>query len=174
MNLTELMMRRRSCRKFTEEAVSEEDIKELKRVALCAPTSKNCRSWEFVFVSDKQTISALAQSKDNGAAFVADAPLAVVVLADTSKTDVWIEDTSIAATFIQLKAEELGLGSCWVQMRGRGHSDGRKATETICQMLGAPEGFEVECVIAVGHKAAERNPYTDDRLPWAQAHDERF
>ena len=44
MNLTELIMKRRSCRKFTEEAVSANDIKELKRVALCSPTSKNCRS----------------------------------------------------------------------------------------------------------------------------------
>lgn len=174
MNLTELMMKRRSCRKFTEEAVSAADIAELKRVALCSPTSKNCKSWEFVFVTDKATIKALSESKDNGAQFLEAAPLAIVVMADTTKTDVWVEDTSIAATFLQLKAEELGLGSCWVQMRSRGFADGRKASDTICSLLNAPANMEVECVIAVGHKAAERNPYTDDKLPMAQVHDEKF
>ncbi len=174
MNLTDLMMRRRSCRKFTDEAVTAEDIKELKRVALCSPTSKNCRSWQFVFVTDKTTIAAIAQSKDNGAQFVEGAPLAVVVLGDTQKTDVWVEDASIAATFIQLKAEELGLGSCWVQMRARGLADGTMASDILCQLLGAPEGLSAECVIAIGHKAQERSAYTDERLPWEQVHDERF
>ncbi len=174
MNLTELIMQRRSCRKFTEEAVSAEQIKELKRVALCAPTSKNCKSWEFVFVTDKAVITSLSQSKDAGSQFMEAAPLAVVVMGNTAKTDVWIEDASIAAAFIQLKAEEMGLGSCWVQMRSRGFEDGRHASDIIRQLIGAPEGLEVLCVIAIGHKAAERHAYTDDRLPWDQAHDEKF
>lgn len=174
MNLTELIMKRRSCRKFTEESITAEEIQELKRVALCAPTSKNCKSWEFVFVTDKDIIKALANSKDNGAAFLEAAPLAVVILGDTTKTDVWVEDTSIAATFLQLKAEEMGLGSCWVQMRGRGFEDGRKANDIIKQLVNAPTQCEVECVIAIGHKAQERNPYTDEKLPFAQTHDNKF
>lgn len=174
MNLTELIMKRRSCRKFTEEAVSANDIKELKRVALCSPTSKNCRSWEFVFVQKKDVIAALSRSKDNGASFMEFAPLAIVVLGNPNKTDVWIEDASIAATYLQLKAEELGLGSCWVQMRERGIPGVSKASDTIKALINAPEELEVECVIAVGHKATERSPYTEDKLPWEQAHDEKF
>ncbi|MBP5365012.1 MAG: nitroreductase family protein [Bacteroidales bacterium] len=174
MNLTELMMRRRSCRKFTDEKLTADEIHELKRVALCAPTSKNCRSWEFVFVTDSATIKALSVSKEAGAAFLEEAPLAVVVLADTTKTDVWVEDTSIAATFLQLKAEEMGLGSCWAQMRGRGFADGRSANDIIKALVGAPEQFEVECVIGIGHKAQERNPYTDEKLPFEQTHDNHF
>jgi nitroreductase len=174
MNLTELIMRRRSCRKFTEEPVSVEDIKELKRVAVCSPTSKNCRSWEFVFVQKKEVISALSRSKDNGASFMEFAPLAIVVLGNPTKTDVWVEDASIAATYLQLKAEELGLGSCWVQMRERGIPGGSAASDTIKALINAPEELEVECVIAVGHKAAERSPYTDEKLPWEQTHDENF
>lgn len=174
MNLTELIMRRRSCRKFTEEPVSAEDIKELKRVAVCSPTSKNCRSWEFVFVQKKEVISALSRSKDNGASFMEFAPLAIVVLGNPTKTDVWVEDASIAATYLQLKAEELGLGSCWVQMRERGIPGGSAASDTIKALINAPEALEVECVIAVGHKAAERSLYTDEKLPWEQTHDENF
>lgn len=174
MNLTELMMRRRSCRKFTDEKVSEADINELKRIALCAPTAKNGKSWEFVFVTDPTKIVTLSQSKESGAAFMESAPLAIIVFGDTTKTDMWIEDASIAATFIQLKVEELGLGSCWVQMRGRGFADGPSANETIKKLVGAPEQLEVECVVAIGHKAQERNPYTDDKLPYNQIHDNQF
>ena len=174
MSLTDLIMKRRSCRKFTEQTVSTEDIKELKRVAICSPTSKNCRSWEFVFVQKKDVIAAISRSKDNGAAFMEFAPLAVVVLGNPLKTDVWVEDASIAATYLQLKAEELGLGSCWVQMRERGIPNVSKASDTIKALINAPEELEVECVIAIGHKATERSPYIDDKLSWEQTHDEKF
>ena len=172
MNLTELIMRRRSHRKFTEEPISASDIKELQRVAIAAPTSKNCKSWNFVFVTDAEKISAIAKSKESGAAFMEQAKLAIVVVGDTSKTDVWVEDSSIAATYLLLKAEELGLGACWVQMRLRGDADGKTASDNIRKLLSIPEGFEVECVVAVGHKAAERSPYTDEKLPFDQIHNE--
>ena len=174
MSITELIMKRRSCRKFTDEPISDSDIKELKRAALCSPTSKNCKSWEFVFVRDKATLKSISEAKESGAAFVAEAPLAIIVLADEGKTDVWVEDASIAATIIQLQAESLGLGSCWAQMRGRGHSDGRTAQDIIAALVGARQGLQVECVIAIGHKADERRAYDDERLSWAQVHDERF
>lgn len=174
MNLTDLILNRRSCRKFTEELVSEADINALKQIALCAPTSKNCQSWEFVFVTDKSTIEAISKSKAQGAAFVQAAPLVVVVLGNTTKTDVWIEDTSIAATFIQLKAQELNLGTCWVQMRERGFDDGRKASNIIKALLNAPDELEVECVIAVGHKPFEKSPYELEKLPIEHLHDNKF
>ena len=167
MNLTELMLSRRSCRKFTDAKVTESQIEALKQVALCAPTSKNCQSWEFIFVTDAALIEALSKSKSQGAAFLASAPLAVVVVGNTARTDVWVEDASIAATFIQLKAEELGLGSCWVQMRERG-------TDNIAELLGIPSGYEVECVIAVGHKLHERSPYEVDKLPTEHIHENKF
>ncbi len=174
MNLTELMLSRRSCRKFTDAKVTESQIEALKQVALCAPTSKNCQSWEFIFVTDAALIEALSKSKSQGAAFLVSAPLAVVVVGNTARTDVWVEDASIAATFIQLKAEELGLGSCWVQMRERGTDDGRRATDNIAELLGIPSGYEVECVIAVGHKLHERSPYEVDKLPTEHIHENKF
>lgn len=173
-NITELLFKRRSIRKFTSEAISAEEIKELQRAALCAPTSKNCKSWEFVFVTDENTIKALSQSKDAGAQFIESAKLVIVVMANTEKTDVWIEDSSIAATFIQLQAEALGLGSCWAQIRLRGFADGRKASDIVKEIVGAPDNMEVECLIGIGHKDQERSTYNDDKLPWEQIHSEKF
>ena len=47
------------------------------------------------------------------------APLGVVVCADSSKCDVWVEDASIATIFLHLAATSMGLGSCWLQIRKR-------------------------------------------------------
>lgn len=173
-NLAQLIAERRSCRKFTSEPVSADDIMQLKRAALSSPTSKNCKSWEFVFVQDKATIDSLSKSKEGGAAFVAGASLAIVVFGNTAKTDIWVEDASIAASFLLLQAADLGLGATWVQLRGRGFADGRKAQDIVKQLLNVPDGVEVLAIIAVGHPDESHRPYSDDRLPWAQVHDEKF
>lgn len=173
-NIAQLIAERRSCRKFTEEPVSAEDIKQLKRAALSSPTSKNCKSWEFVFTQDKAKIEALSKSKEHGAAFVAGAPLAIVVFGNTAKTDIWVEDASIACSFILLQAADLGLGATWVQLRERGFADGRKAQDIVKELLNVPDGMEVLAVIAIGHPDESHRPYSDDRLPWDQVHDEKF
>ena len=172
--LSELIANRRSCRKFTDEAVSAEDIMQLKRAALMSPTSKNCRSWEFVFVQDPATIDVLAHSKEMGAAFVTNAKLAIVVFGNKEKSDIWVEDASIAASFLLLQAQDLGLGATWVQLRERGFADGRKAKDIVAELLGAPANLEPLAIVAVGHPAESHRPYSDDRLPWAQVHDEKF
>ena len=116
---------RQSHRKFTEEEISAEDVRLILRAALMSPTSKGRRDWQFVVVDDKIDIEKIADAKSNGSLFVKDAPLVVVVLGDPLANDCWIEDASIAAISMQYQAEDLGLGSCWVQMRGRGLSDTR-------------------------------------------------
>ncbi|MCQ2229777.1 MAG: nitroreductase family protein [Bacteroidales bacterium] len=173
-NITDLIFQRRSIRKFTGEKISDTEIKELQRAALAAPTSKNCKSWEFVFVTDPASIKDLSLCKEAGAQFLEGAALAIVVLGNPEKTDVWVEDASIAAAFIQLQAEALGLGSCWAQIRERGFSDGRKASDIVKNMLNAPASLEVECIIGIGHKDQQRSTYSDEKLPWDQIHMEKF
>ncbi|MDD3080492.1 MAG: nitroreductase family protein [Paludibacter sp.] len=61
----------------------------------------------------------VSESRPHSSQFLAGAPLAIVIIADNTKTDVWVEDTAISATLIQLQAHEAGLGSCWMQVRKR-------------------------------------------------------
>ncbi|MCP3861479.1 MAG: NAD(P)H-dependent dehydrogenase/reductase, partial [Phycisphaeraceae bacterium] len=122
---------RRSIRKYLSEPVSDEHRRALEEAALRAPTSHNHRPWEFVFVTDPETLAALGRLKPTGSAFLADAPLAAVILADPARSDVWIEDASIAAAFIHLTAHSLSLGSCWVQVRGRDHAEGVPASDHV-------------------------------------------
>ena len=76
-----------------------------------APTSKSSRAWHFVVVEDSKQLELLSKCKVSGAGPVAGCALAIVVAVDAKITEPWIEDASIAATYIQLQAEDLGLGS---------------------------------------------------------------
>lgn len=166
MNYKDLVQQRRSHRRFTDEEISADDVKLILRAALMSPTAKGMRSWQFVVVDDKPTIEKLADAKENGSQFMAGAPLAIVVMGDPSQNDCWVEDGSIAAFSMQLQAEDLGLGSCWVHMKGRGLSDGTSADDIIRGILGTPENLQTLCVIAFGHKADERKPQNEDKLKW--------
>jgi nitroreductase len=166
----DLAQLRRSHRKFTEQEIDADDVKLILRAALMAPTSKGQRAWQFVVVDDPLDIEKLSDAKDLGSQFMKGAPLAVVVLGDPMQNDCWVEDCSIAAISMQYQAEELGLGSCWVQMRGRGLSDGTSADTVIRGILDIPENMNVLCVIAFGHKADERKPQNEDKLKWENVH----
>ena len=173
--IAQLIAERRSCRKFTSEPVSPDDIKQLKRAALSSPTSKNCKSWEFVFIQDKETIKALSVCKEHGATFVEGASLAIVVFGNRSITDIWLEDASIAASFLLLQAADLNLGATWVQLRARGLANGTMAKDVLKPLLNVPsDDLEPVAIIAIGHPDESHRPYSDDRLPWDKVHDEKF
>ncbi|MBQ6652000.1 MAG: nitroreductase family protein [Prevotella sp.] len=170
----DLVQRRRSHRKFTETTVSDGDVRCVLRAALMSPSSKSRRSWQFVVVRNAVTIRSLALAKTSGSDFLRDAPIAIVVVGDVSGNDCWVEDCSIAAVAMQYQAEELGLGSCWVQLHGRGLDDGTTSDTVVRNLLGIPEGWEVLCVIALGHPADERKPQSEERLKWGNVHEERW
>ena len=173
-NFKDLAQLRRSHRKFTDEEIDAEDVRLIMRAGLMAPTSKGQRAWHFVVVDDKMDLEKLSDAKDMGGQLIKGAALAIVVLGDPMQNDCWVEDGSIAAISMQYQAEELGLGSCWVQMRGRGLSDGTTADTVIRGILDIPENFNVLCVIAVGHKADERKPQNEDKLKWENVHVGKF
>lgn len=173
-NFADLVQTRRSIRKFTEEELKPEELQTILRAALMSPTSKSSRSWHFVVVDEKPLLEKLALCKEAGAAFVADAPLAVVVLGDTAATDVWVEDASIAAVTMQYQATELGLGSCWAQVRNREMADGTPADDVLRFILGYPQNLTALAIIAFGHPAIERKPQDEDKLKWENVHVNKF
>ena len=134
----DLVQLRRSHRKFSEQEVDADDLKLILRAALMAPTSKSQRAWQFVVVEDKLDMEKLADAKNMGSQFLKGAPVAIVVLGDPMQNDCWVEDGSIAAISMQYQAEELGLGTCWIQMRGRGLDDGTSADTVIRGILNIP------------------------------------
>lgn len=173
-NFSELIQQRRSIRKFTEEELSQEDVVSLMKAALMSPSSKRTNAWQFIVVDGKETLQKLSHCKEHGAAFLADAALAIVVTADPLASDVWIEDASVASIMIQLQAEDLGLGSCWVQVRERFTASGVPASEVVREILEIPLQLQVLSIIAIGHKGMERKPFNEEHLQWEKIHINKY
>lgn len=165
----ELAQRRRSHRVFTDEPVSEEEIKTIVRAALMSPTAKGLRKWRFMVTDNKAKIKELSEIRPAGSQFVSGAPAVIAVLGDPQEQEMWVEDGSIAAVSMQYQAEDLGLGSCWCHIRGRESKvAGVSAEDRVKEILGIPERYSVLCLIAVGHPADERKPQDEDALKWDQ------
>lgn len=150
-SLIELLRERRSVRRFQEKKVEKELVETLIESALRSPSSRSLNPWEFIVVDDPDVIEKLATAKAHGSKFMKNAPLAIVVCADPSRCDVWIEDTSIATLLIHLAAADIGLGSCWVQVRLRGHDDQQSAEEYVREVLSIPDNVVVEAMVAIGY-----------------------
>ena len=171
----DLARQRRSYRKFTDQPIDQAAIDQLLETVLMAPAGKRANPWEFIVVTDPQTSVKLSECKPNGSAFVATAPLNIVVIADTEKSDVWTEDCSIAAIYLQLAAEDLGLCSCWAQVRCRQSSqEGVSAGRYVKDLLQIPDRYEVECIISIGHKPEQRNPFDLSKLQKEKIHQGHF
>ena len=170
----ELICQRRSIRRFIDRPVEPEKIDLLMEAALRAPSSRGLKPWEFVVVDDRTQLEALAACKPHGAGFLGQAPLGIVVCVDPEQSDVWVEDGAIAVTFIQLMAVELGLGSCWIQVRKRRHSDGRPARDHIAGHLALPDRLEVEAMLAIGYPADPKPGHARERLLFDRIHRNHF
>ena len=164
------MTNRRSIRRVTQASIPAEDVKLIMEAALMAPTSKSSRPWHFVLVDDRNTLERLSQCRQAGSGPIAKCRLAVVVCADSSLTGPWIEDATIAATYIQLQAQDLGLGSVWIQVRDRFDAEGVPADENIQGILGIPDTISVECVVAIGYPDETKNPQNLEKLLWERVH----
>lgn len=170
----DLIQKRRTTRRFTKEELSQDDVVVLLKAALMSPSSKKVNDWQFVIVDDKELLRQLSQCKEHGSESIASAPLAIVVLGNPLLSDVWIENAAIASLMIQLQAEDLGLGSCWVQVRERYSANGTPADEIVRSLLDIPQMLQVLSIIAVGHKIVERKPFNDVDLQWEKVHINRY
>jgi len=168
--MIELLRKRRSIRKFTDEKIAPEQIETMLEAALRAPSSRSINPWEFIMVDDTGILLQLSAAKLHGAEFLKNAPLGIVVCADSTKSDVCIEDCAIAAIIIQLTALSLGLGSCWAQIRKRQHKSGIDAESFVKELLGLPEQFMVEAIIGIGHPAEKKTPLKTTDLQHTKIH----
>lgn len=159
-----LIEKRRSIRKFKKTPVETEKINKLIEAALRPMSGRGRNPWHFIVVDQPDLIQQLSKARPSGSTFLKNAPLAIVVIADPSKTDVWVEDAAIATTFLHLAATDLGLGSCWIQVRRRDHNETTTATAYIRQLLNVPENFEVEAMLAVGYADEEKTPHPKESL----------
>lgn len=155
MEFREIIAKRRSIRKFADRAVPREVVDRILAEALTAPSARNTRTTRILVVDDPALVARMAAMRDYGSAFLQGAPLALVVLGDTTKSDLWRENAAITATVLQLACVDEGLGSCWVHVNGRPRRkdapEGERAADYLASFLPFPAGCEPLCVIAAGY-----------------------
>lgn len=172
--MIEILRNRRSIRKYTEQAVEKEKLAVLKEAALRSPSSKNINPWEFVFVDDPKVLQQLKDCKPHGTTPLQTAPLAVVVCANETLNDVWIEDCSIASILLQLTAQSIGLGSCWIQIRNRIYSESLTSEKYIQEVLTIPEKFRILSIITLGYSEKIREGKPFDELQFEKIRENTF
>ena len=162
MEFKKILAKRRSVRKFSPTTPSREVLLNIVRDALTAPSSRNMHTTRFLIVDDKPTIEKMASLRDYGSSFMSEATAAIVIMGDTTKTDLWRENCAISATVLQLSIVEHGLASCWVHVEGRprlkDEPNGEQAEAYLRSFLDVPEGCKIECVIALGYSDFEPKP----------------
>ena len=166
----EMLKSRRSIRRFAEKDVEKEKLDTILKSALLSPSSRAIRPWEFITVMDKALLLKLSGCREHSAQFLSGAAAGIVVIADTQLSDVWVEDTSIASVNIQLAAQSLGLGSCWIQVRNRHYNDNKSAGDYIKEALGIPEKYSVASIIAIGYPAEDKKPHEESSLRYDKLH----
>jgi nitroreductase len=166
-NLIQTIFARRSIRKYTSEPVSEEDIQTLLEAAMAAPSASNRKPWQFIVVTERHTLDALAEAHPHGK-MLFDAPLSISVCGDLTEMErYWVQDCSAATENLLLAVTALGLGAVWLGIYPR---DERVAA--VRPLLALPDHITPLNLIAIGHPAEEKQPRTQfDR---ARVHRERW
>ena len=163
MELKEVLLKRRSVRKFTEEPVSDEMIQELLHAAMSGPSACNKRPWAFYVVTNPEKLEEL---KGASRFTKMSAKLAIIVCGDLEKAlpmemeNYWIQDCSAAIENILLRVTDLGLGAVWCGLHPQ-----KKAEENVKEMLSIKETQIPMGLIFIGHPGEEpeaRDQYEEE------------
>ncbi|MEI8128628.1 MAG: nitroreductase family protein [bacterium] len=157
--MTNIIFKRTSVRKYTNEKVSPEEIEMLMKAGMAAPSAKNSQPWEFVVIQDRKTLLKITEFHPYSF-MLKEAPLAIVVCADTNKEfpdlkglDYWVQDCSAATENIMLQAIEMGLGSVWLGIFPK-----ENLYKPLAKLLDVPSNIIPVSMIAVGHPDGEVHP----------------
>lgn len=165
------ILERRSIRKYTDEAVSDEDITSLLKAAMAAPSANNQQCWEFMVIRDRQTLKTMIPFHNRGGYnMLGYAPVAILVCGDLKKQlseGYWIQDCAAATENILIAAQSLGLGAVWLGVHPR-----EERVTKIKELLNIPENVMPLSLISIGHPAENKKP--SDRYDPSKIHHDRW
>ena len=117
-----VMQRRRSVRRYGRETINDALLDKLLKAAQLAPSAGNLQARDFILVRDPNTKHELAEAA-YGQFFIAMAPIVLVGCANIARSRIAygqraelyaVQDVTIAACYVQLAAEALGIATCWI------------------------------------------------------------
>ena len=170
MSLIETMLSRRSIRHYSQEAIPEDKLRRILQAGLLAPSSRYLKPCQFYVIRNQNTLKDLSQTKTMGAAMLKNCNAAIAVIGDSEKADTWIEDSSIALSYMMLMAEDQRIGSCWCQIHLRTSAEGTDAEETVRNILGIDRHMRIVGILALGVSDKKTPAHSLDELNWDIVH----
>jgi len=154
MTFMELGQKRYSVRRYAKTAVEPDKIEKILQAGNIAPTAKNQQPQRIYVLQSEEALEKLKQLTPMGY----DAP--VVLMITYNIDEEWknpleegihsgIEDVSIVATHIMLRATELGLGTCWINYFPNAELE---------KAFNLPSNEKVVLLMPVGYAAEDAKP----------------
>lgn len=164
----DVIRRRRTIRRFTEDDVSKEEVETLLEMAMCAPNRLNRQPWHFLIIRDKALQKRIADTY-HVHPYVEQAPVLFAVGANPAESATWMMDISAAAENLLLAATAMGLGGAWFGAPDTAFWDQTEAL--LREALSIPEHVRIPTILAVGHPAEEPPPHgKHDRFVRTKVH----
>jgi nitroreductase len=162
---------RYTCRKYTDQKLTDPEIKQLVDAALQAPTAMNAQAFQLIVVTNPETLAKLEKlgyaelpsevkqrMEERGGTLLYNAPAIIYIMVDREAHPVFADlDAGIVVENIALAAEGLGLGSTIFGM-GRFPLQSPEA-DALRQELQIKDGFEFSISCLVGHSALPPTPH---------------
>ena len=164
MEMLEVMRSRRSVRRYTEEPLTDEQLKKIVSAALLAPSGHSKYPCEYIIVKNRELLEKMSHCRKGVAKMLEGAAAAIVVIADKDKSDTFVEDSCVAMISMMLAATSLGIGNCWIQVRNREAEDDSASEEYLRGLLNFPENFACQAVLSLGYPAKEPRARELDKL----------
>ncbi len=165
--IIDIILSRRSIRQFTDEPLDHETLILLLKAAMSAPTACNSQPWEFIVVTEKETLDCI-RSKLLFARY--NAPAAIVVCGNmdiannSAAREYWVQDCSAATENILIAAAGMGLGAVWI-----GLYPYPSKIKPLAEALGIPDNMIPLSMVYVGHPAEHKEPrtqYDEHKVYW--------
>ncbi|MGM9594219.1 MAG: nitroreductase family protein [Candidatus Onthomonas sp.] len=166
MEALDLLFTRKSVRHFTDQPISEADLRTILLAGMSGPSCTNARDWSFLVVRERETLNKMAEINGPAASPLLGADTGILICGDLQRAfakapDYWIIDCAIAVENMHLAAHSLGIGSCWLgtypQMN---RVDGQRA------LFHLPDTVLPHSILALGYPAADAGTAGDPNLKW--------
>ena len=155
MEAMEAILSRRSIRKYTEQPVTDEVIKELLEAAMSAPSAGNEQAWQFVVIKDRGILDQIPKYHPYSR-MVKQASVVILVCGDLKSEKhkgYWVQDCSAATENLLIAVEAKGLGAVWLGVYPR-----EDRVNGLRELLGLPEHVVPLSLIPIGYKGEEKPP----------------
>lgn len=158
MKVIEAIERRWEISRFRPEPIPEEIFQTLLHALHSSPAGNNALSREFVIVRDRSRLDALAKTTPY-MAWLCEAALGVVIVADSTVSKYWLQDATLAGGFLWLAAVEQGLGMAWGAVyHSEDASESARRENIVCRLLAIPAAKRVVAILGIGYPAVQPPP----------------